>query len=257
MQLPIGYKELNFKPLNRNMIEAVWTSITNNSGEYLVLPDGRADLILRFELDKNNKAQNITPIIAAPYSTAMRVPYKNQLGFVGLRFRPAMAGLVLNISLAKIAQNTFYGNDAIKLVPAVNKLTTGNATIDELINRLDTFADQRHNISLPKNIQKSFDLMHLSGGRISIFEIVKSLNISERSLLRNFKSLVGLSPKIFNAILRFHRAIRLLKFTNMSIANVAFEAGFSDQSHMNREFRKLGGFTPANLPDLALAGFSL
>jgi hypothetical protein len=154
MQLPIGYKELDIKPLGRNLVEAVWTSLTNENGQYLVLPDGRADLILRFSLDKNNKAQNIEPIIAGPCSTAMIVPYKTSLGFVGFRFRPGMAGLVLNIDLTKIAGKTFYANDAIDFLPELIKLTKPDASIDELIRRLDNFSHKRANILPNKKMQK-------------------------------------------------------------------------------------------------------
>jgi AraC-like DNA-binding protein len=99
--------------------------------------------------------------------------------------------------------------------------------------------------------------MHLSGGRISIQEIAQSLAMNKRTLYRSFTNFVGLPPKTFLSILRFHRALRLLKSNKMNITNTAFEAGYSDQSHMNKDFKKLGGFTPSNMPHLDLAGFAL
>jgi AraC-like DNA-binding protein len=47
------------------------------------------------------------------------------------------------------------------------------------------------------------------------------------------------------ARLRVERAARLLRETDVSLAWVASDAGFCDQSHMNRTFRRILGRTPA------------
>jgi AraC family transcriptional regulator len=44
---------------------------------------------------------------------------------------------------------------------------------------------------------------------------------------------------------RIERATHLLRETGQSYASIALEAGFCDQSHMNRTFRRLLGRTPA------------
>ena len=35
-------------------------------------------------------------------------------------------------------------------------------------------------------------------------------------------------------------------------AAAAYEAGYADQSHMTRAFRRFGGFTPANMVEVTL-----
>ena len=44
---------------------------------------------------------------------------------------------------------------------------------------------------------------------------------------------------------RVKRATRLLRETGQAYASIAFEAGFCDQSHMNRTFRRVLGRSPA------------
>ena len=51
------------------------------------------------------------------------------------------------------------------------------------------------------------------------------------------------------ARLRVERAARALRETNQSCAYIAHEAGFCDQSHMNRTFRRLLGRAPTELRD--------
>jgi AraC family transcriptional regulator len=48
---------------------------------------------------------------------------------------------------------------------------------------------------------------------------------------------------------RVERAAQLLRETGASCANIALEAGFCDQSHMNRTFRRLLGRAPSEVRD--------
>ena len=56
---------------------------------------------------------------------------------------------------------------------------------------------------------------------------------------------VGVSPKFFCSITRFRHAARLLQRASASLAGVAFESGYSDQSHMSHEFKRLADSSPA------------
>lgn len=47
------------------------------------------------------------------------------------------------------------------------------------------------------------------------------------------------------ARLRVERATRLLRETSQALSSIALEAGFCDQSHMNRSFRRVLGRSPA------------
>jgi transcriptional regulator GlxA family with amidase domain len=56
-----------------------------------------------------------------------------------------------------------------------------------------------------------------------------------------------LSPYLQETAARFRieRAARLLRETDESYASIAADAGFCDQSHMNRTFRRLLGRAPS------------
>jgi AraC-like DNA-binding protein len=49
---------------------------------------------------------------------------------------------------------------------------------------------------------------------------------------------------------RVERAKLLLKEGKMKILEVAFACGFTDQSHLNRHFKRLTGMTPKNFSKL-------
>ena len=62
---------------------------------------------------------------------------------------------------------------------------------------------------------------------------------------RQFKAATGLPPHQFVITRRVERAKELLQAgTDLSLAEVALRAGFSDQSQFSRHFKRLVGVTP-------------
>ena len=54
---------------------------------------------------------------------------------------------------------------------------------------------------------------------------------------------MGLRPKETARVVRFDRARRLLH-AGVRLGDVAADAGYFDQAHLNREFRALAGLSP-------------
>ena len=69
--------------------------------------------------------------------------------------------------------------------------------------------------------------------------------ISGRHLRRRFKEVVGISPKYFARIVRFHQvASHIENEKRLDFAHVAAQYGYADQAHLIREFRQFSGKTP-------------
>ena len=63
---------------------------------------------------------------------------------------------------------------------------------------------------------------------------------------RIFADYVGTTPKEFIRIVRMQRALSMLQQdATIPFVQVAYECGFSDQSHMIKEFKLFSGYTPA------------
>lgn len=109
-------------------------------------------------------------------------------------------------------------------------------------------------VSDPFVVEAVFRLQ-ASGGRVRINELAAGLNVSRRHLSTRFRAQVGLPPKTFARLLRFELARRLMTERPARWADLAAECGYADQSHLNREFRELGGTSPAQLLARQLPGF--
>lgn len=258
MVIPASYQELNIPLPQRLAVEKVWTSLTNKAKDALILPDGRADLILKFMLDANDRPYDIIPIIAGPSANHWMSPAVPRTGFVGLRFKPGFGGYFLGVPLASIAGRAHSGADALSLSPQFSSLCAPAENVETLVKRLERFFDDYQAPKISTSLSGVIDDMHLSGGRTSIKTLAKQNGITVRTLHRLFIGFVGLSPKAFASVLRFHRALRLLTRNGLTPSQAAFEAGFSDQAHMTRDFKRHGGFTPATIPpELTLVGLPL
>ena len=89
-------------------------------------------------------------------------------------------------------------------------------------------------------------LIESQQGLLQVGELAQMMNISPRTLERRFMEDLGLSPKMFIRLIRFQKALALLrnKAPNRSLVAVAYELGYSDQAHFIRDFKKLSGCVP-------------
>lgn len=94
----------------------------------------------------------------------------------------------------------------------------------------------------------------LLGRRASnVRHAARSLGVGERSLRAVTRDLVGLRPKEAARIVRLHRAVAL-SLAGCADADTAHRAGYSDQSHCIREFKRLLGETPRAFRARGLSG---
>jgi AraC-like DNA-binding protein len=94
-----------------------------------------------------------------------------------------------------------------------------------------------------------------TGGRLAVEALARELGCSRRHLAARFREQVGLAPKTVARVLRFHRAVNLLRSAQTTRwVDIAHECGYYDQSHFNRDFRDLAGTSPGEIVASLLPG---
>jgi AraC-like DNA-binding protein len=88
--------------------------------------------------------------------------------------------------------------------------------------------------------------LRASDGLLRIGKLAADLSVSRRHLTTRFRDQIGLPPKTFARLLRFDSVRRQMGERPGAWADIAARCGYADQSHLNREFRELGGTTPAS-----------
>ena len=79
---------------------------------------------------------------------------------------------------------------------------------------------------------------------LSLAAIAAEIGVSRCHFATQFKQAMGLAPHQYVSQQRVEKAKRVLRSQPHSIAEVALECGFSNQSHFTKVFKKQTGTTP-------------
>jgi AraC-like DNA-binding protein len=98
--------------------------------------------------------------------------------------------------------------------------------------------------SLTPAVAHAWDRLCATAGRASIGVLARELQMSRRHLTALFHEQVGLPPKAMARLLRFAAVRKRLQEEPIRWAEVAYDCGYFDQSHLGRDFREFAGMTP-------------
>lgn len=95
-------------------------------------------------------------------------------------------------------------------------------------------------------ISKALDLMQLAiDGSSSLGDIAEELGVTPSTFTRQFKARLNSTPSEYLSELRLEKSKQLLLETDISLARIAYECGFSSQAHFTTRFSTAFGTTPA------------
>lgn len=123
---------------------------------------------------------------------------------------------------------------------------SNNQTRIELLNQFFRNQISKKSQTNQVIINSSLDFIISNKGHFSVTQLVKYTGYTERHLERKFKESIGLNPKKFGNVVRLHHFLKLLKDkpVDANFTSICYDAGFSDQSHLIKDFRKHTGISP-------------
>ena len=94
-------------------------------------------------------------------------------------------------------------------------------------------------------LQQAIDYIHTYLDRdLSLAELASVVNISPTYFASLFKQEMGISPHQYVIRQRVEQAKLMLAKTDLAIADIALQVGFSSQSHLTQQFKRFTGMTP-------------
>jgi AraC family transcriptional regulator len=225
------------------------------------------ELDLRYEGVKRNLPPPAGAILLLPAGTPARVRSSGCKDELHIFLEPALVGRVaagaFGLDPARLAlppldaQNLPHLRAAMEAVGA--ELTIGGAggplAAESLANVLAVHLI-RH-LSVPRRLRRPDGALprarlravveyiedHLGPGP-SLEQLAAVARLSAYHFAHQFKRATGLPPYQYVILRRVERAQQLLRQGDLSLAEVAARAGFSDQSVFCRHFKRLVGVTP-------------
>jgi AraC family transcriptional regulator len=94
-------------------------------------------------------------------------------------------------------------------------------------------------------LQQTIDYIHTHLDHdLSLAELASIVNISPTYFAGLFKQVIGIAPHQYVIQQRVERAKMMLSKTDLAITDIALQVGFSSQSHLTQQFKRLTGMTP-------------
>ncbi|SOC84422.1 AraC-type DNA-binding protein [Ensifer adhaerens] len=94
-------------------------------------------------------------------------------------------------------------------------------------------------------IRRAVKYMQQNDGEFDLIDdIVADIGMSRANFFRQFKACTGMSPGLFQNVVRLEHAIRLTVVSEESLSTAASRLGFSDIAHFSRFFRNHTAVSP-------------
>ena len=211
------------------------------------LPQDRVSLILNlgdpFEVEGVRHGSFVAPVDDRPARTS----FERSARGVQVDLTPFAARALLGLPLDELGgalagdRGDVLGRDAAELEERLDAAPGWEARFPLLDALLVT--RQAAAPPPPPDAARAWARLQATGGGVRIGALAGELGCSRRHLAARFREHVGVPPKTVARILRFRRALALLR-GGADLAATAQDCGFADQPHLNREFRALAGATP-------------
>jgi AraC-like DNA-binding protein len=232
------YREVAPPPGLEAVLACGWHGHTGWARPLRVLPDGCADLVW------DGTALTVVVTVGAPLR--LWVPASSTR--VGVRLRCGAAAAVLGTSMPELPAVTKLSDLWGPAARRAEEMLAAAADPDAQLGIFETLVARRG--GTPD--RRVLAAVQALGTATRTSDI--AVGISERALRRHFVHAVGAGPKQLHRVRRFQRFLRLLEplvAGRTSLAGVAAELGYADQSHLGRECRRLSGSSPAALVRVA------
>jgi methylphosphotriester-DNA--protein-cysteine methyltransferase len=222
-----------------------------------VLPNGALQLMINFGAPHRVTAFGATAVdrgyrrawIAGLQDAPLAIESPPQTDLVAIRFRPGGAHAFLPLPLAAVTNDVVEADtvlgaavDALRdeLALAPTRAAQVRAAERWLLGRC---RPHERDYAIVARAVAALGSSHDRQPRAPVGLACERLGLSNRHMIQLFRRHVGLAPKAYARVRRFHDALGRLPAAT-SRAQLALELGYADQAHFNNEFRRFAGVSP-------------
>ena len=201
------------------------------------LPDPNMHLII------SKQGAKVLGPVSKKYSYSMQ----GQGKIIGVKFNLGVLAKRLPCPLNKAVDTEFEASQIFQFNQQALMENTLNAQNDKdavayLSHELQGYAHKLDPMTI--TVQRLAEQIK-NNNEINRVEMLAELSQhSVRNLQRMFKTYVGLSPKWLIRKYRLHHALEMLETQQLSIAQLAANLDYADQSHLIRDFNEFLNITP-------------
>lgn len=237
----------------RDSIACFWyTKIDcgNALSNFEVAPDGFAEIIFYFgstlSISHNQKNTPLpSPFIVGLLNQPVVFESQNVLEIIGIRCFPWTVFDLLGLPSGKDGIRILE-HPIARLQPLLQDMIAVGKRDDTITFLKNYFQKEQMPITVDRTLSKAGTAMSITNGNMPVSQVAAAAHSTIRTLERKFKHSSGYTVKDVSALMRFEQVRNQLWLQpEVTIAGLAHELGYTDQSHLSREFKRYSGTTPA------------
>jgi len=245
----ILYQEYAPQHALRAYVACLWTCNVRALSapcSHRVLPDNCIDILWQ--------DQKSASFAVGMMTGAINVSTAGHVDTLAVRFRPGAAAYFFDLPLHELTDqradlHALWGRDSAEQLAEslwAHSLPD-RMRLDKLERHLLCRLFTRQNGRSAGVVEGAITAIERSGGSLRIESLALSLGVSRQQLAKEFRTRVGITPKMFARVCRFQRAtqdINIASANQIDWSQLALDHGYFDQSHLIHEFQEFSGSSP-------------
>jgi len=213
---------------------------------HIVPPFGNPEIILY--VGKTHQIKNVPfakGVIKGHYNISQKIDFIPNYHFITIRLQPYGLKQLFDINAMGLL-NSVIDIENHPLTEAMFSFIKSAVNFDvSFLKTLIAFIEQNAVYPISASTREFLKISSETEYK-TIKELSYQHGIGQRTLQRNFKKEVGLTPKEYLRIKRVN-AIEQKMSLKIDVFEIIADFDFSDQAHFIKDFKKLRGFTPSEI----------
>ncbi len=222
----------------------------------LLIPDTSPQLII--SLDENSRFVNTRDCSAANfqelknswitgiYTSPLTYQSEQNATTLSIQFESYGLSYLLGISAAELNKQVVETELILnKSIIELREKIIDQSTFENRVRVIEeylfkTFQAKKDITGIVKHITQ-----HRNFSQLTLKRMSTACGYSQKHVIANFRHVIGVTPKKLQNLLKINQSLALLSSQSpASIAQIAYDCGFFDQSHFIKNFKEVTSLTP-------------
>jgi AraC-like DNA-binding protein len=210
-----------------------------------IIPDGYAEIVFYFGNPCSIAGKAMpSPFLMGLLNQPVLLMTQGRLQVLGIRCYPWTVFDLLGLPPGKDGPRVF--EHSVAQLQHSLQTCVESGRIDAAVALVETYFLNARERAVDHTLSKAGAAMLEANGALPVSQVADAAHATVRTLERKFKQSSGYTVKDVSGLMRFEQARnRLWHAPDLSLAALAQSLGYTDQSHLSREFKRYSGMTPA------------
>jgi AraC-like DNA-binding protein len=239
-------------PALRFAVECYWIVEGTDIFSSKIIPDGRPELIFHYgdhyQQEISGKLLRQSESLAAGQITRpITISPSGNSGVFGVKFFPTGFWKLFGLKMDLLTNQTLDLRDVLRL--NTSSLTQQLAEHNSHASRIaivEKFLLKKVSARMRCDADVAISMMERCEYQESVTTIARQSKISVRKLQRSFSEVVGVTPKMYQRLLRFNKIFKCLQNPSLTKVEASYLCGYFDQAHFNKDFKQFTEEDPSS-----------